>query len=155
MGFTGHPDGGRNRRVMDEFRANGGRVRLTTVAEGVPEEALAGLPTPTLLILHTTGAKSGLPRENPLAYQAVGDAFAVFASNGARPENPSWYHNLLAHPRARIEVGSETFDVRARVAEGAERDQIWEWQKATQPGFAAYETQSPRTIPVVILERIS
>src|SRR5256712_2541316 len=94
-----------NRRIIDEFRANGGKV-------GGP---FAGAP---LLLLHHIGAKSGIERVNPVMYQAVGDDLAVFASKGGAPSNPDWYRNLIATPIATVEVGTETFEVKARVAEG-------------------------------------
>jgi deazaflavin-dependent oxidoreductase (nitroreductase family) len=84
-------------------------------------------------------------------YQTVEGGFAVFGSKGGAPENPAWYHNLLAHPDATVEVGAATIDVTARVAEGSEREQIWEAQKLAYPGFAEYEARTERTIPVVIL----
>jgi deazaflavin-dependent oxidoreductase (nitroreductase family) len=128
-----------NRRIIDEFRANQGRV-------GGPFE---GRP---LLLLHHTGARSGVQRVNPLAYQKVGDGYAVFASKGGAPTNPDWYHNLVANPRAKIEVGTDTIDVAARVAREDERRRIWEEQKRLMPGFADYERVTTRQIPVVILE---
>ena len=131
-----------NQRIIDEFRANGGKV-------GGPFE---GAP---LLLLHHTGAKSGIERINPMMYQAVGDDLAVFASKGGAPNNPDWYRNLIAIPRASVEVGTETFEVKARVAEGEERELIWEKQKRDYPGFADYEKRTSRQIPVVILERVS
>ena len=91
---------------------------------------------------------------NPLAYQKVGDAYAVFGSKGGAPTNPDWYYNLIANPRARIEVGTDSFEVAARVAEGPERERIWEEQKRLNPGFAEYEHKTDRTIPVVVLEPI-
>lgn len=106
-----------------------------------------------LVLLHHTGAKSGTERVNPMMYQEVGDDIAVFASKAGMPTNPDWYHNLLANPRAKVEVGAETYDVTARVAEGDERERIWEKQKADYPGFAEYEAKTTRQIPVVILER--
>jgi deazaflavin-dependent oxidoreductase (nitroreductase family) len=132
-----------NQAIIEEFRANGGRVggRL----EGAP-----------LLLLHSTGAKTGKRRVHPVMYQDLGDGrVAVFASKGGAPTNPDWYHNLLANPRARIELGSETVDVVARVARGEERDLIWTRQKRRYPAFAQYERQTRREIPVVILERVS
>ena len=129
-----------NASIVAEFRANGGKV-------GGRFEGR------TLLLLHHTGAKSGIERVNPLAYQRVGDAFVVFGSKGGAPDNPDWYHNLLRNPRARIEVGTETFDVEARVARGEERDRIWERQKELVPGFGDYEKRTTREIPVVVLER--
>ena len=127
-----------NRGVIEEFRANAGKV--------------ASFEGRTLLLLHTTGARSGQPRVNPLVYQAVEGGYAVFASKAGAPNNPHWYHNLLAHPRATIEVGTDTIDVTARVAESAERDEIWTRQKQLFPNFADYEQKTDRTIPVVILD---
>ena len=129
-----------NDKVIAEFRANQGRVGGQF--EGAP-----------LLLLHSTGAKSGQERVNPMMYQAVGDGFAVFASKAGADTNPDWYHNLRAHPRARIEVGTETIDVTARVLDPEEREPIWEEQKARYPGFADYERKTDRVIPVVMLER--
>ena len=133
----------RNQKIIDEFRANAGHV-------GGPFENIP------LLILHNTGAKSGEERLNPVAYRRDGDSYVIFASKGGAPENPDWYYNLKAHPKASIEVGTETHDVVARVAEGDERDRIWERQKSEFPGFAEYEQKATnRTIPVVILEPVS
>jgi deazaflavin-dependent oxidoreductase (nitroreductase family) len=129
-----------NRVVIEEFRNNGGKVGGRF--EGAP-----------LLLLHSTGARSGKRRVNPMMYQAVGDRLAVFASKGGAPTNPDWYHNLVANPRATVEVATERFDVIARVARGEERRQIWTAQKQRYPGFAAYERSTPREIPVIILER--
>jgi deazaflavin-dependent oxidoreductase (nitroreductase family) len=129
-----------NDKVIAEFRANEGRVGGNF--EGAP-----------LLLLHSTGARSGQERVNPMMYQAVGDAFAVFASKSGADTNPDWFHNLKAHPDARIEVGTETLDVTARVLDAGEREPIWETQKARYPGFADYETRTDRVIPVVLLER--
>jgi deazaflavin-dependent oxidoreductase (nitroreductase family) len=86
-------------------------------------------------------------------YQAVANGFAVFASKAGADTNPDWYHNLKAHPEARIEVGTETHDVTARVLDAKEREPIWEEQKARYPGFADYETKTERVIPVVMLVR--
>lgn len=129
-----------NRQIIEEFRANQGTV-------GGP---FAGSQ---LLVLHTTGAKSGKPRLVPLAYRRVGDAFAVFASKAGADDNPDWYHNVVAHPEVNVELGAERFDAVARVAERAERDRIWEAQKAAVPAFAEYESKTDRVIPVVVLER--
>jgi deazaflavin-dependent oxidoreductase (nitroreductase family) len=129
-----------NQRVIDEFRANGGRVAQF---EGRP-----------LLLLHHTGAKTGAARVNPLVYQAIGESFAVFGSKAGAPTNPDWYHNLRANPDATVELGDETIPVRARVAEGEERDRVWERQKRDNPNFAEYELKTSRPIPVVILERV-
>jgi deazaflavin-dependent oxidoreductase (nitroreductase family) len=128
-----------NRAIIEEFRANGGRVGGNF--EGSP-----------LLLLHSTGAKSGQEHVTPVMYRKVGDAMAVFASKAGAPTNPDWYHNLLAHPDTTVEVGETTMRVRARVAEGDERQRIWEAQKAEFPNFAEYESKTDRTIPVVLLQ---
>jgi deazaflavin-dependent oxidoreductase (nitroreductase family) len=127
-----------NQAIIDEFRGNGGRVG------GAFESA-------PLLLLHTIGAKSGKERVNPVMYQAVGEDYAVFASKAGAPDNPAWYHNLLAHPDVTVEVGTALVPVTARVAEGQERELIWQRQKADYPGFEEYEQRTPREIPVVIL----
>ena len=129
-----------NVQIIEEFRANGGEVG----------GQFAGAP---LLLLHSTGAKSGQERVNPMMYQAVADAYAVFASYAGSPKNPAWFHNLMANPDATIEVGADTVDVRARVLDAEERAPIWEKQKADYPGFAGYEAKTDRVIPVVLLER--
>jgi deazaflavin-dependent oxidoreductase (nitroreductase family) len=130
-----------NKAIIEEFRANRGSVG----------GQFAGAP---LLILHSTGAKSGRARVNPLMYQDLGHGhFAVFASKAGAPTNPDWYHNLVANPRAKVELGTETFDVTAKVARGEERLRIWATQKQRYPNFAEYERKTKREIPVVILER--
>ena len=129
-----------NRGIIEQFRANDGKV-------GPPFE---GAP---LLILHSTGAKSGKNRLAPIVFQSVGDAWAVFASKAGAPDNPDWYHNLVANPTAKIELGTEDVDVTARVLEGDERSEVWEKQKQLMPGFAEYEAKTDRVIPVVLLER--
>jgi deazaflavin-dependent oxidoreductase (nitroreductase family) len=129
-----------NDKVIAEFRANEGKV--AGAFEGAP-----------LLLLHSTGAKSGAERVSPMMYQAVDDGFAVFASKAGADTNPDWYHNLRAHPQARIEVGTETLDVTARVLDEAEREPVWAEQKSRFPGFADYEAKTDRVIPVVLLER--
>jgi deazaflavin-dependent oxidoreductase (nitroreductase family) len=129
-----------NRKIIEEFRANGGKVG------GQFEGA-------NLLLLRTTGARSGQERVNPVAYQAVGDDYAVFASKGGAPTNPDWYHNLVANPNVTVEIGNATFQGTARVAEGDERERIWARQKETWPGFADYEQKTTRQIPVVVISR--
>ena len=130
-----------NRQIITEFRSNGGVC-------GGPFE---GTP---LLILHSTGAKSGQERLNPLVYQRVGDAWAIFGSKAGAPSHPDWYHNVIANPEASIEVGTDSVDVRARVADGDERETIWSAQKSAAPQFAEYEQKADgRRIPVVVLER--
>jgi deazaflavin-dependent oxidoreductase (nitroreductase family) len=128
-----------NTRIIEEFRANGGRVGGN----------FAGAP---LLLLHTTGARSGKERVNPVMYQDLGGPVAVFASKAGADTHPDWYHNLVANPEVTAEVGTETRSFRARVAVAGERTPIWEKQKADYPGFGDYEANTEREIPVVILE---
>ncbi len=130
----------RNRKIIDEFRANEGRV-------GGPFE---GAP---MLLLHTTGARSGAERVNPVVYQADDGRWVVFAAKGGAPSNPDWVHNLRVHPEAAIEVGTDEVPVVARVADGEERERLWFRQKERMPGFADYERRTTREIPVVVLER--
>jgi deazaflavin-dependent oxidoreductase (nitroreductase family) len=128
-----------NRQIVEEFRSNEGRVG----------GQFANVP---LLLLHTKGARSGAERINPLAYQRLDSGYAIFGSYAGAPKNPAWFHNLMADPKATIEVGTSTVTVTARVTEGAERDRIWTQQKQDVPGFADYEAKTDRTIPVVVLE---
>jgi deazaflavin-dependent oxidoreductase (nitroreductase family) len=130
-----------NQGIVEEFRANGGRVGGNF--QGAP-----------LLLLHTVGAHSGTERVNPLMYQDLGDSVAVFATRGGAPTNPDWYHNLVANPEVTAEIGTETRRLRARTATGAERDRIWTKQKRDYRGFADYEAQTDRVIPVVILKTL-
>ncbi len=129
-----------NTTVIEEFRANGGKVGGQF--EGAP-----------LLLLHTTGAKSGQQRVSPVMYLADGSRMYVFASKAGAPASPDWYHNLVAHPRAAVEVGEEAYDVTATVLSGAERDEIYARQAALYPGFADYQAKTSRIIPVVALDR--
>lgn len=130
-----------NQTIIDAFRSNGGKVGGQF--EGAP-----------LLLLHSTGAKSGAERVHPVMYQRLDDdRVAVFASKAGAPTNPDWYHNLLAHPQATVEMGTDSVPVTASVAQADERHRIWEKQKADYPGFADYERATTRTIPVVILTR--
>jgi deazaflavin-dependent oxidoreductase (nitroreductase family) len=133
-----------NQQVIEEFRSHGGRVGGQF--EGAP-----------LLLLHHVGRRSGADRLSPMMYQQVGDAYAVFASKAGAPDNPDWYHNLLAHPDVSVEVGDgdtvDTVPVRARELPAEERDPVWEIQKQRYPGFADYEAKTSRTIPVMLLER--
>ena len=131
-----------NRAIIDEFRANNGKV-------GGP---FAGAP---LLLLHTTGAKSGKQRTNPVMYLPDGERLLVFASKAGAPTNPDWFHNLVANPRATVDVGDESFEVKATVITGEERDRLYAKQAELYPGFAEYEEKTTRTIPVVALERVS
>jgi deazaflavin-dependent oxidoreductase (nitroreductase family) len=129
-----------NQRIIEEFRANGGRVGGNF--EGAP-----------ILLMHHVGRRSGQPRVTPVVYQKVDSGWAVFASYAGAPEHPAWYHNLVAAPDTTVEVGDETVAVHTREAVGAERDAIWDKQKQVMPGFAEYEQKAgERTIPVLIFE---
>jgi deazaflavin-dependent oxidoreductase (nitroreductase family) len=128
-----------NRGIIEEFRANGGKVG-------------GGFEGSTLLLLHTTGAKTGQEHVTPVMYRQVGDSYAVFASKAGAPSHPDWYHNLVANPSVRAEIGTQSVALTARVADGDERDRIWTEHKTANPGFAEYETKTTRQIPVVILE---
>jgi len=133
-----------NRRIIEEFRTNAGKV-------GGPFE---GRP---LLLLTTTGARSGQRRTNPLAYLPDGDRKIIFASKAGAPTNPDWYHNLVAHPEVTVEVGDgskiETFEATATVITGEERDQLYAKQVQASPGFGDYEAKTSRVIPAIALER--
>ena len=129
-----------NTQIIAEFRANEGKVGGNF--DGAP-----------LLLLTTTGAKSGLPRTNPMMYLADGDRLVVFASKAGAPTNPDWYHNLVAHPSTTVEVGTETFEVDAHVTTGTERDELFARQAGLYPGFAEYQEKTDRVIPVVALTR--
>jgi len=129
-----------NRSIIEEFRANGGKV--SGPFEGAP-----------LLLLTSTGARTGAPRVNPMMYLDDSKRLYVFASKAGAPTNPDWYHNLIAHPRATVEIGEERFEVTASVLTGAERDEIYQRQAALYPGFAEYQAKTARTIPVVALQR--
>jgi deazaflavin-dependent oxidoreductase (nitroreductase family) len=127
-----------NAKNIAEFRANGGRVGGSF--EGAP-----------VLLIHSVGARSGQPRVHPVMYLADGDRYLIFASKGGAPTNPSWYHNLMAHPDATIEVGPDTLEVTAVPLKGKERDDFYERQSAVYPNFAEYQAKTSRTIPVVAL----
>jgi deazaflavin-dependent oxidoreductase (nitroreductase family) len=131
-----------NAKIIEEFRANGGRVGGQF--DGAP-----------LLLLHTTGAKSGQERVNPMMYRQIDGGYAVFASFAGQPRHPDWYHNLVAHPDVQAEIGAQTLAMRARVAGDDERAPIWTAQKKDYPGFQEYEEMTTRQIPVVILEPAS
>ncbi len=128
-----------NDKVIAEFRANGGNV--PSFGEGAP-----------LLILHTTGAKTGQERLSPLLYRQQGDDLVIFASYAGAPKDPAWFLNLVANPDVTVEIGTETRALRARVAGPEERDAIWVDHKVNWPQFQEYEDKTDRTIPVVILE---
>jgi deazaflavin-dependent oxidoreductase (nitroreductase family) len=130
-----------NRSIIEEFRANEGRVGGRF--EGRP-----------LLLLHSFGARTGEERVNPLAYATEDDRLFVFASKGGSPTNPDWYYNLLKNPRAIVEVGTETYPVDATELHGEERARIWQRQITLIPAFGEYERRSGRRIPVFALRRV-
>ncbi len=131
-----------NQSVIEEFRANNGNV-------GGPFQ---GSP---MVLLTTTGAKSGESRLSPLVYTKDGDNLVVVASKGGGPTNPDWYRNIVANPEVTLEVGSETFKAKATEVHGAERDRLFNAQAEMMPGFRDYEakTKGIRTIPVVVFKR--
>jgi deazaflavin-dependent oxidoreductase (nitroreductase family) len=130
-----------NQNLIAEFRANDGKV----------SGQFAGRP---LLLLTTTGAKSGQPRTMPLVFTKDGDKLVIIASKGGSDSNPDWYHNLVANPEATIELPGEAFRVRARQTEGEERRRLYDAQAALMPAFADYEQKTTREIPLFVLERV-
>lgn len=131
-----------NTNLINEFRANNGKVG----------GSFAGAP---LMLLTTTGAKSGQPRTAPLVHTTDGDRLVIIASKGGADTNPDWYHNLVANPTATVELPDETFTVRARIADDEERERLYSAQAALMPNFAEYERNTSRQIPVFVLERIA
>jgi deazaflavin-dependent oxidoreductase (nitroreductase family) len=129
-----------NSKIIEEFRANQGQV-------GGP---FAGAP---VLLLHTTGARTGLERVNPMMYLEDGGRTYVFASNSGADTDPDWYHNLVANPDVTVELGAQTFAATARPVAGPERDRIYAIQAERVPGFAAYAVKTTRVIPVVEIVR--
>jgi deazaflavin-dependent oxidoreductase (nitroreductase family) len=108
-----------------------------------------------VLLLTTTGAKSGAPRTHPLVYTKDGDRYLIIASKGGAPTHPSWYHNVRAHPEVTVEVGDQKFRAKAiRVARGPERRRLYDQHAAINPGFKDYERKTTRVIPAILLERL-
>ena len=130
-----------NQRIIKEFRANGGKVG------GMFEGA-------SMLILHTTGAKTGRELVTPLVHHQEGDDLHIYASAGGADQHPAWYHNLVANPEVTVEVGTETLPMRARVTTGGERDHLFAEQVERAPGFGTYQRKTTRIIPVIELERV-
>ena len=124
------------------YRATGGVIGHT------------GPGLPTMLLLDHVGAKSGTKRTSPLLYVREGDDVAIIASKGGYAKHPAWFHNLTANPETTVQVGREKYAVRARVAEGAEREKWWKKAVAMYPTYEDYQARSKgRKIPVVVLER--
>jgi deazaflavin-dependent oxidoreductase (nitroreductase family) len=131
-----------NQSVISEFRANGGKVG----------GYFAGA---NMLLLHTTGAKSGQPRTNPLVYVTDGDRIVVIASKGGDDSNPDWYYNLLANPTVKVELGDKQFQAQATaVTEEPERSRLYAKMVEHRSGFADYEQKTSRKIPAVVLQRV-
>jgi deazaflavin-dependent oxidoreductase (nitroreductase family) len=129
-----------NEQLIAEFRANGGKVT----------GRFADSP---LLLLTTTGARSGQPRTSPLVYGTSGEDIFVIASKAGADSHPDWYRNLLANPDVTVELPGDTFKARARVTEGGEREQLYAKQAEQFPNFAEYQQKTERQIPVVVLDR--
>jgi deazaflavin-dependent oxidoreductase (nitroreductase family) len=129
-----------NRQLIEEYRANGGRV--TGIFAGA-----------SLLLLTTTGARSGQPRVAPLIYTTDNGRWIVIASKGGAPTHPDWYYNLRANPEVTVEVGTESFPARATVTTGAERQRLFDQMAARMPNFAEYQGNTVRQLPVIVLER--
>jgi deazaflavin-dependent oxidoreductase (nitroreductase family) len=130
-----------NRKVIEDFRANAGKVG----------GQFAGAP---MVLLTTTGAKSGKSYTTPLVYSKDGDRIIVIASKAGAPNNPAWYHNLRAHPTATLEIGAEKFQARAVVTSGAERERLFKQQAAQMSVFNDYQKKTTRQIPVIAFERV-
>jgi len=126
-----------NKKIIEEFRANEGKV--------------AGWKT--LLLLHTTGAKSGLPHLNPAAYIEDKDRLVIIASKGGADTHPDWYYNVVTNPNVTIEVGTEKYDAVATVEEEPERTRLYDQMAAQYPGFEEYRQKTSRIIPVITLKR--
>ena len=129
-----------NRKIVEEYHANGGKV-------GGPYAHA------TLLLLTSTGAKSGQPRVTPLWYRQDGERLFIFASRGGEPNNPDWYYNIIAHPEVTVEIGTEKFNMKAVVITGKERDEIYAKQATLFSNFDEYQKKTSRVIPVVELIR--
>ncbi len=128
-----------NTTIIEQFRAQGGK--------GVAQFGDA------LLLLHHTGARTGTPRINPLAYYDDGNRLIIVASKGGAPDNPDWFHNLRANPHTTIEIGADTVAVRAEEITGDDYQQTWARVTAAMPGFADYQNNTTRRIPLVALYR--
>ncbi|WP_328406796.1 nitroreductase family deazaflavin-dependent oxidoreductase [Nocardia sp. NBC_00403] len=127
-----------NREIIAEFRANGGVVG-------------GQFANMSLLLLTTTGARTGEQRTWPLGYLRDGDRVVIFAANGGRPNKPGWYHNLVANPGATVEVGTESWPVVASIVEGAERKRLWDSELEVAPFLADFQNAVPWEIPVLAL----
>lgn len=127
-----------NRRVIEQFRAGG---------------PIEGMTRDRLVLLTTTGARTGQRRTTPMMFHRDGGRLLVIASNAGAPRHPDWYRNLVAHPRVTVEVGEDTYDAQAEPLAGADRARAWAMLKETYPFFAEHEVTAGREIPVVALTR--
>lgn len=134
-----------NKQVIAEFHANDG------IIDAAAGGYFKGKP---VLLLHTTGARTGAERVNPLMYLDEDGRRFVFASAGGAPAHPDWYHNLRAHPDVEVEVGAETYRARAEVVGADERDRIYAEQARQYPQFGEYEEKTSRKIPVIVLHPV-
>ena len=129
-----------NNKVIKEFRENGGEVT----------GRFAGAP---LLLLTTTGAKSGEKRTTPLAFSSDGDDIIIIASYAGNPKHPAWFLNMRANPEVTIELPNETFTTNAVIPEGEERQRLFDQQAAKMPAFKEYQAKTSRQIPVIVISR--
>jgi deazaflavin-dependent oxidoreductase (nitroreductase family) len=130
-----------NKNIIEEFRTNGGTVGGRFTGR-------------SLLLLHTTGAKSRQTRINPVAYTRDGDRFVVIASKGGASTNPDWYYNIVANPRVTVEVGTERFEALATIPAEPERTRLYNQMAEIMPAFAEYQRKTTRIIPVIVLSRV-
>ena len=131
-----------NQGLIKEFRENGGK-------------AISGpFINAPLLLLTTTGAKSGKPFTTPLVYTKDGNRIVIIASKGGFPTNPAWFHNLKAHPTVTLELGKEKFQAKATITKDPERQRLFDAQAKVMPNFDEYQKATTRQIPVIVLERM-
>ena len=129
-----------NKQVIEEFRTNDGKVG--GMFEGAP-----------MVLLTTTGARSGQPRIAPLVYTTDSDRLVIIASKGGAPTHPDWYHNIAANPDVTVEVGTEKYQARAEIATEPERTRLFNAQADIMPNFYEYQKNTDRTIPVITISR--
>jgi len=129
-----------NQKVIEEFRANDGKVG-------------GYFADTTVLLLHSTGAKSGLERVNPVVTFADDDRYVIIASKGGAPTHPDWYHNIVANPEVEVEVGTERFKAQASITDEPERTTLYEQMETIMSGFTEYKQKAGRVIPVITLTR--
>ena len=130
-----------NKNIIEEFRANGGKVGGRFTGR-------------TLLLLHTIGAKSQQARINPVAYTRDGNRFVIIASKGGAATNPDWYYNIVTNPHVSVEVDTEQFEAEATIPAEPERTRLYNQMAEIMPGFAEYQRKTTRSIPVIILSRL-